>query len=649
MPERKRLLAAIMFTDIVGYTAMMQENEQNAKIIRDRHRKMLEDKINGYSGKLLQYYGDGSLSIFNSGIDAVRCAVDLQNQLSEKPKIPVRIGIHVGDIVKEEDGIYGDGVNVASRIESISVPGAVLISDRLQDELGNQPDITTKSLGKFELKNVKRQVEIFAVSSDKIRVPSSGELKSDKAKSAKTIAVLPFINMSADTENEYFSDGITEEILNALVRVDGLRVTSRTSSFALKGSNLDVKEIGKQLNVNTILEGSVRKAGSRVRITAQLINTSDDFHIWSEVYDRNLEDIFEVQDEISNKIANTLREKLTGRDKHKHLITATTNNLEVYNLYLKGSYNLNKWTPEGGKKGIEYLDKALEIEPDFAPAHSMLAFCYTMLGAMGHLTTKIAYPKAKEHALFAIKRDDKLADAYTALGLIRVFVDWDLDGAFNSFQRALELSPGDAKVYHAYYVYLTAAGLWDEAIEVTRKAVQLDPLSLPINQAYGEALLNARRCDEAIGQLDKTLELDPNFRPAIETKGWAYLLKGENDNAIETFKEYQSKTDDPLKGQTGLGFAYAISGQKDKATECLRKIKQREEINTSISLNMDYVVVYTGLRDFNKVFYYLGKSVDEGNVAFFMRTHPFAEDVRKDPRFEEYLKKIEQRKDSVAK
>jgi len=643
MPERKRLLAAIMFTDMVGFTAMMQENEEKAKRLRDRHRSILEEKISNHGGDLLQYYGDGTLSIFNSGIEAVKCAVNIQSKFSEEPKIPVRIGIHVGDIVKEEDGIYGDGVNVASRIESISVPGSVIISDRLQAELSNQPEITTISLGKFELKNVKRQVEIFAVASGKIKVPSSGELKSDKVKSVKSIAVLPFVNMSADPENEYFSDGITEEILNALVKVDGLQVTSRTSSFAFKNKNQDIREIGNQLKVNRILEGSVRKAGNRVRITAQLINTSDNFHIWSEVYDRNLEDIFQVQDEIASKIANTLREKLTGTQQKEHLITAPTKNLEVYNFYLMGNFNLNKWNPEGAQKGIEYFEKAISMEPDFAPAHSSLAFCYTMLGAMGQMANRIAYPKARKFALKAIELDSELASAHVSLGLVKIIVDWDLDGAYNSLQKALELSPGDGKIYHAYYVYLTAVGKVDEAVETMQQAAQLDPLSLPINQALGETLLNAGKYDEAIEQLDKTLELDPNFRSAIETKGWAYLMKKDYEKGIETFKEFQEKTGDPLKGQTGLGYAYAVAGDVEKANECLQKIKKRLASDKDVSLDMDSLIIYAGLKDFDKVFYYMSKSLDDGSVAFFLRTHPFAEEIRKDPRFDECLKKIERR------
>lgn len=640
MPERKRLLAAIMFTDLEGYTAMMQEDEQNAKMARDKHRSILEEKINKYSGNLLQYYGDGSLSIFNSGIDAVRCAIEIQKNLSKEPKIPVRVGIHVGDIVKEDDGIYGDGVNIASRIESISVPGAVLISDRLQDELGNKPDITTKSLGKFQLKNVKRQIEVFAVASDNIKVPTIREINSEKAKPVKSIAVLPFVNMSADPENEYFSDGITEEILSALVKVEGLQVTSRTSSFAFKSKNLDAREIGKQLGVSTLLEGSVRRAGNKIRITAQLINAADGYHVWSEVYDRKLEDIFEVQDEISSKIANTLREKLTGEDHKRHLITATTDNLEVYNLYLKGMYSLNKWNPEGTRKGIELLKQVIKIEPEFAPAHSSISFGYVMLGSMGQMPAEQAYKHARSFAQEALKLDGNLAEVYVSLGLVYIFVDWNLKEARKTFRKALTLKPGDANVHHAHYVYLTAAGRLDDAVEEMQLAVQLDPLSLPINHSLANAYLCAKKYEEALDQTNKTLELDQNFRSVWETKGWAHFLLGERKKAIDSFLKFQKLTGDPLKGITGLGYVYAQTGQQDKALECLRKLDERSKRDKEVSLFIDYFSIYAGLEEYDKAFYYLGKSIEEGNVGFFVKTHPVAEKLRKDPRFDEYLSKF---------
>jgi TolB-like protein/Tfp pilus assembly protein PilF len=628
-----------MFTDMVGYTALMQKDEQKAKSYRDRHRRVLEQSIEGHQGKIIQYYGDGTLSIFASGVVAVQAATEIQQELLQEPVIPLRIGIHIGDIVYDDEGVYGDGVNVTSRIESLSVPGAVLISDKLQDELSSHPEFTTKSLGKFNLKNVKRPIEIFAVKAENLKIPTSKELKIKKIDSSKSIAVLPFLNMSADPENEYFSDGITEEILNALTKLDGLQVTSRTSSFAFKGKDQDVRSIGNQLGVNTVLEGSVRKAGNKVRITAQLINSSDGYHIWSEVYDRKLEDIFEVQDEISSKIANTLREKLTGKEKKEQLISSPTKNIDAYNLFLKGRYNLNKWTPDGAKKGIEYFKDAIKLEPDFALPYSSIAFCYTMMAAMGQMSPQNAYKKAKENAQKSMELDDKLADAYVSLGLIKIFNEWDLKGAKKLFQTALTLKPGDCGIHHANYVYLGAVGKLDEALEEVKLAVQLDPLSLPINTSLAEAYMHLKEYDKAIEQLNKTLELDPTFRAALHSKGWAYFYRGDVDKSIETFMKYYNLLDDPLKGITGLGYVYAKSGRTEEANECINKMKEREKRDKDISLNADFALIYTGLEDYDKVFYYLEKSFEEGNSAYFFRISPLGEDVVKDPRFKELNKK----------
>ena len=637
MNKGKRQLAAIMFTDMVGYTALMQEDEKLAKQKRDRHRQVLQESIMKYNGEILQFYGDGTLSMFSSGVEAVRCAITIQRELRKEPDVPLRIGLHTGDVVYEEEGIYGDGVNVASRLESLSVAGSILISEKLQDELTNHPDLITKSLGRFKLKNVKKPVEVYAVSATGLIVPSNRELSLEKVDSSKSIAVMPFINMSTDSENEYFSDGITEEILNALVKVEGLQVTSRTSSFAFKGKKTDVKEIARKLNVHSILEGSVRKSGNRVRITAQLINAADDFHVWSETFDRDLEDIFEVQDEISRKIANTLREKLTLKQKDEKLITTTTENLDAYNLYLKGKYHLFKWSPENTKKGIEYLNKVIEIENGFAPAYSMLSFGYTILGAMGQIPTRSAFKDARDFANKAIELDDNLAEAYVSLGLVKIFSQWDLEGAKKAFDRALELNPGDAGVHNGYSWYLAAAGKFDEAIETAKHALKLDPLSLAINNSLGDAYLNAGRYEEAIVQLDKTLELDPNFRSALESKGWALFFLGDTKKSIKTLKKYQKKTKDPLKGISGLGYVYAKTGQQDKAYEIIDKLKQRRERDKNVSLFMDFLVVYAGLNDFDNVFYYLRKSLEDGNIAFFLRIHPLGEDIRKDPRFNEII------------
>ena len=302
-----RMLAAIMFTDMVGYTAIMQNDERLAKTLRDRHKKVLERFTEEHRGQILQYYGDGTLTIFGSAIEAA-IAAKIQKELQNEPKVSIRIGLHSGDIVYDDEGIYGDGVNIASRIENIALPGSVLISDKINDELKNQKDVSAKYIGKFQLKNVKEPVKIYAISSHNLIVPRHDQIEGKVTFTEHSIAVLPFINMSMDKENEYFSDGMTEEILNALAKVNGLMVTSRTSSFALKGKDSDIREIGKMLGVKSVLEGSVRKQGNRVRVTAQLINTEDGYHKWSDSYDSNLEDIFSVQDEIAKSNCRATQE-----------------------------------------------------------------------------------------------------------------------------------------------------------------------------------------------------------------------------------------------------------------------------------------------------------------------------------------------------
>src|SRR5688500_2663600 len=325
-----RQLVAILFADMVGYTALMQEDEYYAKLKRKRLKEVLTAQMQIYHGNILQNYGDGSLSIFKSAIDAVNCAIAIQLQLKERPSVELRIGIHTGDVTVEDDTIYGDGVNIASRIESLALGGSIFISEKVHDEVKNQQELKTQELGFFELKNVKHPVKVFAIANHGVTIPTRSEITGKTKQPSNRLAVLPFVNMSADPENEYFSDGITEELLNALTRVDGLQVTSRTSAFAFKGKNHDIRDIAIQLNVDKVLEGSVRKAGNRVRITAQLINAADGYHIWSENYYRNLTDIFEVQDEISAIIANRLRENLTPKQKEEPLVKASTTNVTAY-------------------------------------------------------------------------------------------------------------------------------------------------------------------------------------------------------------------------------------------------------------------------------------------------------------------------------
>ncbi len=645
MNNQTRMLSAVMFSDMVGYTALMQDDETRAKASRDKYRKVLEENVAKHQGKILQYYGDGALVVFSSAIESAKCAVEIQNELSLTPKVALRIGIHSGDIVIDGDGAFGDGVNIASRIESLAVSGSVLISEKIFEDIKNHSDLLTEFLGAYKLKNVKSPVKIYALSNSGLNIPSVQQLKDKTGFEEKnSIAVLPFVNMSADPENEYFSDGITEEILNALTNVEGLKVTSRTSSFAFKGKNVDVREIGTKLNVNSVLEGSVRRFGNKIRITVQLINTVDGYHIWSEVFNRELEDIFELQDEISRKIANKLKEGLSIKSVGETLIKSHTNNIDAYNDYLKGIYYYNKWTPEDLIKSVSFFNDAINKDENFVLAYSGLANSYVVLAVTGIMNPKEAYEAAKKYSSKAREMDNSLSEAHNSLALVKMFYEWDWNGSKKCFKKALELNPGAAYLHYNYSLYLRAMGNIEQCVGEVEKALALDPLSLIINNTLGENYVFAERYEDAKDQFLKTLELDPNFRNALWSLGYNYIYMKDYDKALETFLDAQSKTKGDsigLKGQAPLGVVYALMGRLDEVENCLATLKEREAANPGVSFTFDYIMIYKALKDYNKVFYYLDKALEEKNGGIlFIGKHPDWRDVQADPRFKILMKKV---------
>lgn len=634
-----RMLAAIMFTDIVGYTAMMQEDEVSAINLRDRCRIVLEQCSLTHQGKILQFFGDGTLLIFGSVIEAVLCAIEVQRELQNDPNVPLRIGIHSGDIVYDDEGIYGDSVNIASRIESIGIANSVLVSSKVNDELQNHKELPAQYLGTFELKNVRTPVDIYAIDLPGLSIPRPGEIDGKISGKKESIAVLPFLNMSPETDNEYFSEGITEEILNALARVEGLLVTSRTSSFAFKGKSNDIREIGRQLGVKTVLEGSVRKAGKKVRVTAQLIDTRNGYHRWSESYDRNIEDIFSVQDEIARSIANKLRESFSLNLAPEKMVKNYTSNMEAYNLYLKASYYWNRWTPQDIKKSLELLKQSIKIDPNYALSYSSLSACYVYLGAIGQMPPKDAYPLAKNYALKALKLDESLPSCHVSIAMVQFF-DWQWDESYKSFMRALELNPNSAEAHLYYSYYQIAMGNLKKAILENEKALEIDPLNIQINCSLGDNYFFAGLFNEALEQYKKSLELDPTFRAAIQGLGWVYYHIDEPEKSLQQFQKAQSLSGDDLKGITPLGFVYARLGKAEEVKNCFAKLEQRSKMDSDVSLSIDYAVLYAGLKDYDKVFEYLNKAYEEklGGLVF-LRTRHWRE-IQNDPRFDELLSKM---------
>ena len=635
-----RQLAAIMFVDMAGYTALMQENEQLAKAKQKHLKEVLESTVKNYNGKILQYYGDGSLSIFSSAIDGVNGAIDIQKQLQQEPKVDLRIGLHTGDISIEDETIYGDGVNLASRIESLAVPGSIFISEKVADEVKNQQDISLRELGYFELKNVKLPVRIFAVSNQGLIVPSRDELKGKTKPPANRLAVLPFVNLSGDPENEYFSDGITEELLNSLTKVEGLQVTSRTSAFAFKGKLDDIREIGVKLNVDKILEGSVRKASNRVRITAQLINAADGYNVWSENYDRDLTDIFQVQDEISNIIANRLRENLSLASKNEHLVKASTKNINAYTLYLKGLHYWNKLTPADTYKAIECFEQAIDLEPDYAQAYAMAAIAYSNLGATGQLKPEKAFGLANQYSDKALQMDNTIAESHIAKARIYLFYEKKWEAAYEVLQKALQLNPAAIDTYRLLGYFYIVVGKKDEAIKILEKALEIDPLSTVINNYLGEAYAMAWRFDDTYRIAEKQLEINPVMRLAIEAKGWCVGMKGDWKKALDFFKEVHRLANHPLKGIAPMGYAYGKLGEKEKAMEIIGRLEQRQKDEPDTAMDGDLLMVWWALGDREKVFQYLSNGFNKGlNTLYYYLEYPMMIGIKEDPRVMELIQK----------
>ena len=635
--DATRQLAAIMFTDMEGYTALMQKNEQEAIERRNRHRQVFEKATADHGGKIIQYYGDGTLSIFSSAIHAVNAGIAMQLLFRKTPQVPLRIGIHIGDISVDDSGVYGDGVNIASRIESFAVAGSVFISDKVFDEIKNQPKINTISMGLFNLKNVSRPVEVIAIANEGLAVPQPNDLKGKKSEPKNKLAVLPFVNMSNDAENEYFSDGIAEELINTLSKIDGLQLTCRTSSFSFKGKNQDVREIGRALNVNKILEGSVRKSGSRVRITAELVNTADGYQLWSETFDRNLDDIFELQDEIAGIIANRMREQLVNKTVEA---PETSQNIEAYQLYLKGLFFFNKGTPADYYKAIQFFEEAITMDTSFANAHAMIASCYVALTSIGNVNPANVIEKVRTASRNAIRLNSRLPQSYLAMAMLQLYFEFQIEEAHNNINKAFLISPNSSEAHYAASHYYAIINDRRRMVEEAELALRSDPLSLMKNNQLGETLMAARRTEEAEKQFLKTLELDPNWRTPARNLSILYMGNGNYEKSFELADRIRREVNQPGKGITCYILSLALLGKKEEAWHWLEQLLRRED-DPGVTLQGDLAVCHAALGELDKAFYYINAAYEKhvGTIFFGLR-YPINELMNKDERYWQLLDKM---------
>ncbi len=709
----QRKLAAIMFTDMVGYSALSQRNEALALELLEEHRSVLRALFPKHQGTEIKTTGDGFLVEFASALAAVRCAIEIQRSLATRNvasagerQLQVRIGIHVGDVTHREGDGLGDGVNIASRIEPLAGPGGICISVDVERQIRNAIETSLVKLGATELKNIQMPMELFRIvlpwetqssSRREEALNPKAENRKQKAESEqslvtstatrfgwvaalvlvavgvgwwlvhqsgqetkpvanspgatnspaepsaapaadqKSIAVLPFVNMSADKDNEYFSDGITEEILNALARTPGLRVAARTSAFSFKGKNETVQRIGEALKVGVILEGSVRRAGNQLRITAQLINVADGFHLWSDTFDRKAEDVFAIQTEVAQRVQEALKVKLLAGSSPNATL-AGTDNLEAYDLYLRGRHFWNLRTGADLQRAVGLFQQATEKDPKFAAAYAGLGASYTLLPQYTAVPRREANPRALAAARRALELDGRLAEAHAAIGY-GALRDWDLVGAEREFQEALRLNPNHATSHQWYSILLGMFGKRDEAVVEIRKALALDPLSAVIQKDLGEHLNLAGRYDEALAEVDKSLKLSPDFVSAYGLRGRIFLVQKRIPEAIAEFEKVRNKTGDTPFALGNLGYAYARAGRTNEARQILEKLKSVSASGGNASIEVAFVNL--GLGDLDQAFVWLERAVesrDQDPRAW--KSDPLLGDVVKDPRYAALLKKF---------
>ncbi len=636
-------VAAIMFCDISGYSKLMSEDEMQAIQLRKQTEVIIKRQVAKHQGEIIQFYGDGSVTMFDDSREALVCALEIQREVSELPGIGLRIGIHRGDVAIEGENVYGVTVNIASRIESFCIPGAVLFSAEVHEMVLDAPGITSESMGEFQLKNIPGSIELFALKDDHLKIPSQQELHGKGEKAQRSVAVLPFVNMSPDPDNEFFSDGVSEEILNQLSKDEFLRVTARTSSFAFKGQNLDIREIGRQLNADVVLEGSVRKIGNRVRITAQLIKTEDGYHLFSKSFDRTLDDIFALQDEIAALITQSLKQSLGHRTRKVKKRSQPTSNLDAYNDFLRGLFYWNKYEPVEVKRALHFLESAIDKDPQFADPYSWISFCLSFLGGTEVIPGEEAFERARQAANRALALDPESVEAHCALGLVYMFQDWDLIKSESCFIRAKAINRQSDIFLQTYSLFLKAAGRFVEAVEIVEEAVVIDPVSVIANCYLADAYMNNQQFDEAIEQINYTLDLFPNNTMAILQKIWILVHRGEYEEAIALAPE-KVPADNPffsefvcLRGHLAIKL-----GDTDRARKCQKRLEDLKEKNTHQGMMHQMVLLAYGLSETEKVRQLIREHLDQYRAGMiFGLHHPYWQKIWADPQLQDLRREFE--------
>ena len=629
-----------MFTDLVGFTALSQRNESVALSVLDEQRELLRPVFIRHDGREVKTIGDAFLVEFPSALSAVKCAYEIQkttkefnNSLPEERRVHLRIGIHLGDVVESQGDISGDAVNVASRIESLADSGGVCLTRQVYDQVQNKFELPLISLGTRLLKNVSSSMEVY-----KMVMPWDATVAAlSGRRDASRIAILPFANISPDPADEYFADGMTDELIAVLSKIGGLRVVARTSVMRFKGEKATANRIGQELKVGSLIEGSVRKSKDQVRITVQLVDTESEEQLWTETYNRNLQDIFSVQSDIAQQVAKALEVRLGVRE-NSALRREQTQNPEAYSFYLKGRHRWNLRSENEINRAIKYFEEAIGRDPGYALAYAGLADCYSILGYYAFRRPVAVYPRAKELAEKALSLNESIAEPHASLGevLMQYFFDWKKAGS--ELDRALELNPSYATAHFWRATHHMALGRTDDSLTQVRKAVELDPLSMIILTDAARNLYLARRYDEAINQYQRSLDVDPNFPIAHKGLAEVYAQIGKYDEAVSEIERAIALSGRSIFILDDLGYIYARAGKREDASKVLEDLDKLA--NDEYVPSYGRAVICAALGNKEDAMNWLEKAYDERNFLVYLKVDPAFDTLRKEERFLSLLGKM---------
>jgi adenylate cyclase len=683
--NQTRELAAIMFSDIAGYTLIMGRDERTAIRALDEHRELLRGLLPKFNGRMLGEIGDGTLSSFHSAVDAVNCAREVQATLMDDPELRLRIGIHVGDVLFANNTVLGDGVNVASRIHALAPPGGICISERVYDEIRNQPGLPVEDLGEQTLKNVSRPIRIYALDlSGAPSQPSTSVASAAIAKNLRigrrtvvvasaagllfagliygalnrrvfvtnissvlrqstthgrirSLAVLPLVNLSGDPGQEYFADGMTEELITDLAKISALRVISHTSVMQFKGERRkSLPDIARMLNVDAVVEGSVLRVGGKVRINAQLIDGPADKHLWAQSYERNSRDVLALQGDLASAIAHEIDVHLTPIER-ANLSNARAVNPAAHEAYLKGVYYWHQWTEDGYRKSADYLEQAVKADPESAEAYAALARTYAD-AAETFLSSAIAMPKAQAAALKALELDPSNAEALTVLGVVKFEYDFDWEGAEREFQRAIAANPRYAEAHHHYGYFLWIRGRADESIAQMEQAREFDPLAPAIAGDVVAPLLLHKQFDEATRQAQQLVDMNPQHWEGHFWVGFIEQARGRPKAAVPEMEKVRALFPSPYSAGV-LGYAYAIAGNRDGARKLLDELYNESKVRYVSPFYTSWV--HLGLGEKDQALKQLEKAYDQRATRWLLQIKgPMFDPLRSDPRFIDLFHKI---------